>query len=116
MRVLTKKLELNEEEFYKIHLSIVNAILPIKLTPKEIEVLATFMSLKNELANDRFGTTARKVVMDKLSLSPGGLGNYIKTLKEKGFIKNNTIISFLVPNSDIQEYFFQLKNIDNAKE
>ena len=50
-------------------MEIINPFLPIKLTPREIEVLAAFMSLENELAEDRFGTTARKVVRNKLFLN-----------------------------------------------
>jgi|688.fasta_scaffold13593_17 hypothetical protein len=117
MKALSKRLVLDSKRFYNIHLSIVNAIIPTKLTPKEIEILALFMSLKGDIAKDRFGTTARKLVMKELNLSDGGLGNYLKSLKEKGFISpTNEILPFLIPNDDKQEYFFQLINEEHVKE
>jgi hypothetical protein len=115
MKAISKKLVLNSKAYFIIHLSIINALLPIKLTPKELEIIALFMSLQGDIAKDRFGTTARKLVMKELGLSDGGLGNYLKALKEKGFIsKDNEILSMLIPNNEKQEYFFQLINSDHA--
>ena len=88
--MIRKELALTRDKYYMKHLSIINPLLPVSLTPKEIEVLAAFMALKGDIANDRFGTTARKLVMDKLSLSLSGLGNYLKSLKDKRFIKQAT--------------------------
>jgi DNA-binding MarR family transcriptional regulator len=117
MKALSKRLALDSKRYYNIHLSIVNAIIPTKLTPKEIDVLSLFMSLKGDIAKDRFGTTARKLVMKELNLSDGGLGNYLKSLKEKGFISHtNEILSTLIPNDDKQEYFFQLINEEHVKQ
>jgi hypothetical protein len=117
MKAISKKLTLPTREYYTIHLSIVNALIPTKLTPKEIDVLGFFMSLKGDIAKDRFGTTARKLVMKELNLSDGGLGNYLKSLREKGFISlTNEILPTLIPNEDKQEYFFQLVNKDYAEE
>jgi hypothetical protein len=116
MKALSKKLILNTKDYYTVHLSIVNALIPTKLTPKEIDVLGFFMSLQGDIAKDRFGTTARKLVMKELNLSDGGLGNYLKSLKEKGFISStNEILPILIPNLDKQEFFLQLINQD-AKE
>jgi len=51
-----------------------------------------------------------------LSLSDGGLSNYIKTLKQKGFISpTNEIPTLLTPNVDKQEYFLQIVNKDNER-
>lgn len=117
MKAISKKLILSTREYYTIHLSIVNALIPTKLTPKEIDVLGFFMSLQGDIAKDRFGTTARKLIMKELNLSDGGLGNYLKSLREKGFISsNNEILPTLIPNEDKQEYFFQLVNKDYAQE
>jgi hypothetical protein len=117
MKAISKKLILTTREYYIIHLSIVNALIPTKLTPKEIDVLGFFMSLQGDIAKDRFGTTARKLIMKELNLSDGGLGNYLKSLREKGFISsNNEILPTLIPNEDKQEYFFQLLNKDYAQE
>lgn len=117
MKAISKKITLSTREYYTIHLSIVNALIPTKLTPKEIDVLGFFMSLQGDIAKDRFGTTARKLIMKELNLSDGGLGNYLKSLREKGFISsNNEILPTLIPNEDKQEYFFQLLNKDYAQE
>ena len=116
MKALSKRLELPVSEYYKVHLNIVNSLLPIKLTPKEVEVLALFMSLQGDIAKDRFGSTAKKLVKQELSLSDGGLSNYIKTLKQKGFISpTNEIPTLLTPNVDKQEYFLQIINKDNER-
>ena len=115
MKGIIKKLNLSHNEYYRQHLAIINAFLPVKLTPKEIDVLALFMSFKGDLEKDRFGTTARKIVMKDLNLSSGGLGNYIKSLKNKGFITDDMKIpGLLKPNDSSQEYMFKLKNIQNA--
>jgi len=113
MKPISKVLKLTKLKYYKKHLSLLNVILPTKLTPKELEVLAMFMSFEGELANERFGTTARKLVKDKLNLSPGGLGNYLNSLKEKKFISNeDSILPILFPNNNQQLYQFQFINLD----
>ena len=72
------------------------------------------MSLENELAEDRFGTTARKVVRNKLTITPGGLGNYLKSLKQKGFIYKFRgafqIASIVMHTEKSQTYSFKLDN------
>ena len=85
------------------------------MTPKEAEVLAAFMSLEGDIAKDPFGTSGRKIVRQQVGISPGGLGNYLDQLKEKGFIylrEDNTlqVLPFLIPDSKEQEYQFKLEN------
>ena len=114
--MIKKQLILTRDAYYNKHLAIINPLLPISLTPKEIEVLAGFMALKGDIANDRFGTTARKLIMDKLSLSLSGLGNYLKSLKDKGFIKqDNTILPLLFPEEKQQMYEFKLINLTEQR-
>ena len=114
MGAIKKIMNVTKEEYFVMHLSIINPLLPIKMTPKEIEVLGTFMSLKGEIAEaDRFGTTCKKIVKEKLDLSDGGLGNYIKTLKEKGFIYYNeegklSILDVLQADKGRQGYMFKI--------
>lgn len=111
MKVIQKQLKLEKEQYYIKHLSIVNVFLPIELTPKEIEVIANFMSLEGDIAKDRFGTSARKLVMEQMGISPGGLGNYMKSLKDKGFIidgEQTTILPILHPDTVEQGYMFKL--------
>jgi len=111
---IQKKLSLYETEYYTTHLSIVNVFLPVQLTPKEIVVLALFMSLTGDIAKDRFGTSARKMVKDQMNISAGGLGNYLKSLKDKGFIRNDKILPILFPSSNKQNYMFKIVKKDDV--
>lgn len=114
MGIIKKIISVPREQYFIQHLSIINPMLPVKLTPKEIEVLGSFMSLKGDIVEeDRFGTTCRKIVKERLSLSDGGLGNYIKTLKDKGFIYvsnegNLTIQEVLLADENNQSYLFKI--------
>lgn len=115
MEILKKQLRLEAHEYYSTHLALINALLPIKLTPKEIEVLALFMTFQGELAEDRFSTTGKKIVRDRLKLSQPGLANYIKSLIKKGFLKkvknNIEILTILQPEKELQLYQFKLINV-----
>ena len=112
MRPVQKQLILKGKQYYEKHLTIVNVFLPVSLTPKEIEVLAAFMSLEGSIALDRFGTSARKLVMAELKIVPGGLGNYLRDLKKKKFIIESptglTILPLLHPSGESQTYMFKL--------
>jgi hypothetical protein len=106
-------LGLKEAEYYIQHLNIINAFMPVELTPKEREVLGTFMSFKGELTkSDRFGTSYRKKVKEMLSLSDGGLSNYMNTLRKKEAImeKDGVLIisPFLIPAEKVQCYQFKI--------
>ncbi len=113
MRIIRKQLKLPKNDYYIKHLQIVNVFLPVQLTPREIEILAAFMSLEGDIAEDRFGTSARKIVMQGLNLSQGGLGNYMKSLQTKGFITKQgprmNILPILHPQPESQGYQFKLE-------
>lgn len=121
MKIIQQAFNLNKEEYYVVHLKILNAILPIKLSEKELEVLAAFMGLdKNIVEENYFNPVARKKVLKKLDLSPAGLSNHLKSMLEKGFIiKNNitnniTIKEFLLPESFVQGYQFKIVKNETA--
>jgi hypothetical protein len=108
-----KRLKLPKNDYYAKHLSIMNVFLPVKMTPKEIETLANFMSLDGDIANDRFGSSARKIVMNQMKIKPGGLGNYLDTLQKKKFITRDPVHKFIIwavlyPDPTMQNYQFQL--------
>lgn len=118
---ITKSLSLDKARYYETHLSIINGLLPVRITPKEVEVLARFMSFNGELSEgeNRFGTTARKLVKVDLNLSDAGLSNYLKNLTGKGFLfpkednpKELMINPILIPDPQVQEYRFLLTNTD----
>lgn len=115
MNTLSKRVVFTtKQEYYATHLVIINPFLPQKLHPKEIEVLACFMSLSGDLVEEnRLCKSARKLVRDKLNLSYGGLGNYITVFENKGFIKydekgNARIPLVLFPTPDVQKYNFEI--------
>jgi len=85
LMIVRKSLILPTIEYYMTHLSIINAIIPSKLriTPREIDVLASFLSIPT---SERFTSYGRKQVKDTLNLSPSSLSNHMKALITKKFI------------------------------
>lgn len=113
--ILMKKQYKEPHEFFIQHLKIINPFLPVELNKRELEVLGVFMSFKGEIAEeDRFCTSLRKEVMKVLGFkNEGGLGNHLKSLKDKGFILEGLtgklmIREFLFPKSEEQDYQFKI--------
>ena len=111
MKVIQQVFNLDREKYFATHLSILNAILPAKLTDKELEVLSAFMSLDETITQENmFNSEARKRVMKKLNLQPAGLSNHLGAMITKGFLVKNdvtkliTIKQFLLPEKDGQGY------------
>lgn len=116
MKVISKQVRLENYDYFKVHLSIINAFLPVKLTQRELEVLSLFMSFRGDLAEQRFGTTAKSLVKKKLNITSPNLSNYLKSLIDKGFIVKKTmneydILPILQPENVEQVYNFKLINI-----
>lgn len=102
-------------DYYKKHLEIVTLFLPGEITKTEILVLASFMSLKGDIVKeDRFCTSARKIIMKDLGMVAGGLGNHLKSLRDKKYIYKDEngkfqINKYLIPDNDIlQGYQFKI--------
>lgn len=70
-------------EYFKQHLNIVQAVLPISLTKKEIDILANFMALEGKDAVFPFVGKSRKKVREQVGMSVASLGNYLSVLKDK---------------------------------
>lgn len=121
MKSLKKTYTLSNKEYFTMHMNIVNALLPIKLTIREIEVLGVFMSFTGTLANNRFCTSGKSIVRDELGISSQSIWNIIENLKKKNIIINNDegnldILPILFPNdSNEQSYYIKLINKDNKK-
>lgn len=122
MKIIQQAFKLDKDKYYIVHLGILNAILPVKLTDKELEVLAAFMGLDENIVEDSyFNPVARKKVLKKLELSPAGLSNHLKAMLDKGFlIKNSitnviTIKEFLLPEIDGQGYQFKIIKNETIK-
>lgn len=117
MKVIQRALTLNRFGYYSKNLEIISCLLPTHLSPKEIEVLASFLSLDRYIIeDDMFNTLARKKVMSSVGLSPAGLSNHLKSMIRKKVIDKNeitnklTIKEFLLPKEDIQGYQIKLTN------
>ena len=115
MKIIQQAFKVDNEDYYSMHLNIVNAILPVKLTQKEIEVLAGFMALDKGLTKEGyFNSVARKIVRTKLGLSPAGLSNHLGEMITKNFLTKDDITNeikikvFLLPEDDGQGYQLKL--------
>lgn len=117
MQPIQKTLKLSKDQYYQLHLSIVNSFLPIKMTEMEMKVLAKFMTLDGDIAKERFGASARKMVKEQLGLSSAGLSNYIISLTKNGFILENKkdILPILIPEKEEQVYMFKLINFGDDR-
>ena len=105
MKKVSKVVNLSGNVYYRVHLQLINPILPVQLSEKELDVLSYFLML-GDLSKD-----SRKLVREKLGMSFGSLTNHIRHLKEKGFIlEGDELNSVIVPNKDSQEYIFKLVN------
>lgn len=115
MAEIRKALLLDKIDYYKVHLSVINCFLPsqVRMTSMETTILACFMVLEGDIAQYRFGPSAKKVVMAALDLSPAGMSNYIKSLTDKGLIIRTgdvlSILPILEPDEKEQLYSFKLK-------
>lgn len=119
MTTLKKKLELSERDFYRVHMHIVNALLPIKLSTKEIDILTAFMSFTGTLAEDRFSTTGKKIVRETLGISNQVLWNHINALRDKKLIylndKNVLIINPVLFPKDLLNQKYSIELINKGK-
>lgn len=113
--LLKKTLKLSKLEFYKKHISIINALFvpdKTKLSVREIEVLAYIIYHTSGLSEEyTFATITRNKVMASMGISHGGLSNYLNQLKNKGvIIKDNKIIKAFYPlTKEEQEYQIKLE-------
>lgn len=122
MKEIRKLLKLPKTSYYETHLSIVNCVLPVKLTPMEIKVLAAFMALEGDIAQYRFGPSAKKIVIQQCDITAAGLTNYIGprgSLTTKGFLVRTgdvvNILPLLIPEEKEQTYLFKLQNIEDGR-
>lgn len=118
-----------EKEFTKVHLNILNALLPNKMTNKEIDVLVEFINLESTIIkiDGVFGSSSKKVVRKSLSMSSSQLNNIIKSLTDKKMIyldKGNLAIrSYLnikpirgnEPYNIIYNFKLELNDEENTK-
>ena len=110
--MIRKTVNISKDLYYVKHLEIINPLLPIRLTEKEISILACFLELKEDV----FSPYNKFMIKEKLKLSDSSLSNYLKSIKNKKFILCNTdgiwyINPVLLPDSEYQEYNFKIVKI-----
>lgn len=119
MKVIGKTVVGSGRVYYEKHLRIINALLPIEMTPKEMEVLGCFMYLEESLGGLAFSVGGRKRVKEELGLSSAGLSNYLSQLREKGFIVSRgdvyDILGILRPELGEQRYQFKIIRDDEQR-
>lgn len=118
MQPIQKILRLDKHRYYEMHLAVINPFIPNPLTEMEMKVLSRFMALEGDIAKDRFGTSAKKIVKQSLNLSSAGLSNYIgekgSLLAKEALIKKGDsleIWALLFPEKEEQTYRFKLINV-----
>jgi hypothetical protein len=111
---LKKTLKLDKLDFYKKHISIINALFisdKNKLSVREIELLSLFIYNTEGIPEDyTFATVTRNKVMAAMGISHGGLSNYLNQLRNKGVVQKDRIIKALYPmTAKEQEYQIKLE-------
>lgn len=115
MQIISKALRLSKEEYFIKHLLIINPFIPVPLTEKEIEFLATALMVEEKLGDFTFETTGRREIRRIMNISHGGLGNYLRELKIKGYLLEDeitgqiSILDILRPENNWQGYQFKLE-------
>lgn len=107
----------NEIDIYKSYLYTVNWMRKIPLAKKEMEVLSHFMyynnkykDLDSEIKKEiLFSKTTRKQIQEQLGMKPVVFDNYVKSLRDKGVIKDNEIIRSLQIYPNNNSYTFSIK-------
>lgn len=113
MNVIRRKYKLPHKEYIRLYLEVLNPILPIHFTPKEIEVFSLLLYYNSD---DFCNTKTRKLIQEELSLSNAGLSSYIKSLKDKTFIREEEFTKklipapYIIPDKDIQIIEIMLEN------
>lgn len=116
-KILKFKLELEDVKYVQTYLEVINIFLPKKLTGKEMEVIATFLSLpKIIVKDDMFNSYARGFVREKMRISHAGLANYLKSLTDKGFLVKDDkgkirLRRLLKPEGDSQNFSINIINV-----
>lgn len=107
---ISKTFYLEGSKYYKKHLEILNGVIPVKLTGKEIEILSEIIRLGSK---DNQGV--RNAIVDENNISHSNLTKYIKSLKKKGFIIDNEVIPLVKTYAQEMNYNFTVKNTNSSE-
>jgi DNA-binding MarR family transcriptional regulator len=116
--VLVKKvIERSGISYYRTHLEVINPLLPIQMTRKEIEVLSFLIKFREDLRgklDDLEEDVYRLYLRKKLGMTPAALHNHIKSLVDKGAILDSDsgeVNNILLPGGDSEEYYIKIKKV-----
>ena len=114
MQIISTILGVSKEEYFRKHLLIISPFLPVPLTEKEIEFLATALMVEEKLKEFTFETTGRREIRRIMKISHGGFGNYLRELKLKGYLLEDehgriTIKELLKAEKNWQGYQFKIE-------
>lgn len=104
--MISKTFYVEGSKVYQKHLEILNGVLPIKLTDKEIDVLATIIKY-----GSRVNQGVKNVIRDDLGMNKSNVNKYIKSLEDKGFIIGGAVIPLVVAKAKELSYNFIIKEI-----
>jgi len=111
-RMIRKELEIEGSDFYLTHLKLINALLPVELTNKEMLVLSRLLYFNfTESLIKKYKGNYRKYIRNILNLSSSSLFNYLSKMIKNGVIVNGDtgeVNQLLIPENT-QEYYFRLK-------
>lgn len=124
MKNFKKRLECNTAvEYYAAHWKIVNGIFDLDLTPRELDLLANFLAQRAD--EHTFDSTSRRIVMQRLGLSPSFISNYLKKLVEKNIlireedtsgVMRTKIHPMFIPGESLQDYTIRIERTNGNTE
>lgn len=114
MKTINKILKLNSIEYFTQHIRIINSVLPVKLTEKEIEILGGLLYIFYKEDVYIFSLEGRRLLSNLLKIDHSNLNKYIKGLTNKGFIVSNkgleTLLPLILPtDTKSQQYNFKIE-------
>lgn len=106
--VIKKARVCSTREYYVCHLRIMNVLLPVKMSEKEMEFVGCWMMYGGGEMDDE----KRGRIRECMGLSASGCCNYIASLRRKGFIEGNRLWGKLEIDGEEQGYMIKLVRED----
>jgi DNA-binding MarR family transcriptional regulator len=111
--ILTFQFEKEKEKYCQLYIEVINLLVPVRATQREIEVLSCIASHGVKLNKD-----SRKLLMKDLNLSESNLSLIVKSLYEKGFIskkgKEYGLKNFVIPPSNNVQFIIKVQQCEEV--
>lgn len=122
MKVSKKKIITEGLDYYIQNLNLINTLLGIGMTEKEIAIVAHFLNLPYNVKLEGFlDTYSKKLIRENLNLSNAGLSNYIKNLTMKKVLDRDeetgrvSINPQVIPEEGWQGYQIKIENSESRE-